>query len=41
MFTSGGGGMGRLPQIDDPIQLAIVLLVVGLLVWLGFRYFSS
>jgi hypothetical protein len=40
MFTSGGG-MGRLPQIDDPIQLVIALLVLGLLVWLGFRFFTN
>jgi hypothetical protein len=41
MFTSGGGGMGGLPQIDDPVQAVIALLVLGLVVWLGFRFFSS
>ena len=42
MFTSGGGGgMGGLPQIDDPVQLVIVLLVLGLLLWLGFRAFTN
>jgi len=41
MFSSGGGGLGRMPQIDDPIQLAIVLLVLGFLIWLGFRFFTN
>jgi hypothetical protein len=40
MFTSGGGG-GALPNIDSPIELAIVLAVLAGLVWLGFRFFDS
>ncbi len=40
MFSSGGGGFS-LPRIDDPLQLLIVLLVLGVLIWLGFRVFSD
>ncbi len=40
MFTSGGGGFG-MPNIDSPFELAIVLAVFGLLIWLGFKFFSD
>jgi hypothetical protein len=40
MFTSGGGG-GRLPNVDSPIELVIVLLVLAGIFWLGFKFFSD
>lgn len=40
MFTSGGGGFS-LPNAGDPLQLLIVLLVLGAAIWLGFRLFDN
>jgi hypothetical protein len=40
MFTSGGGG-GGLPNINSPVELAIVLVVLAGIVWLGFKFFSD
>jgi hypothetical protein len=39
MFTSGGGG--GLPNINSPTELAIVLVVLAGIVWLGFKFFSD
>ena len=39
MVSAGGGG--GLPNIDSPIELAIVLVVLAGLVWLGFKFFSD
>jgi hypothetical protein len=41
MFSAGGGGGFGLPRIDSPLELLIVLLVLGVLIWLGFRLFSN
>ena len=41
MFTSGGGGGLGLPRVDDPLEFLIVLLILGAIVWLGARFFST
>ena len=33
----GGGGFGRFPMTDSPLDLLIAALVVILLFWLAFR----
>jgi hypothetical protein len=40
MFTSGGGG-GGLPRVDGPVELLILLVVVGGILWIGYRLFSD
>jgi hypothetical protein len=37
----GGGGFGRLPMTDDPLQLLIAVLVFALLIWLAWRLITS
>ncbi len=40
MITTGGG-MGGLPQINSPQELVVLLVIVGVLIWLGYRFFSN
>jgi hypothetical protein len=39
MVSTGGGG--GLPNIDSPIEVAIVLVVLAGLVWLGYKFFGD
>lgn len=39
MVSTGGGG--GLPNVDSPIELAIVLVVLGGIVWLGIKFFGD
>ncbi len=41
MISIGGGGGGGLPRIDGPVELMILLVVVGGIVWVGYRLFSD
>ena len=41
MFSSGGGGGLSMPRVDDPLEFLIVLLILGALIWLGSRFFST
>jgi|SoiMethySBSTD1v2_1073268.scaffolds.fasta_scaffold1782060_2 hypothetical protein len=41
MFSSGGGGFGGLPRVSDPLEILILLLIMAVLVWLGFRFFGD
>lgn len=40
-MVSSGGGPGGLPNIDSPMEAAIVLVVLGVIVWLGFKFFAD
>ena len=40
MFTSGGGG-GSLPRVDNPVELLILLLIFGIIIWLVARFFNT
>ena len=40
MFTSSGGGPS-LPRLDQPMEMLVVVLIVAVLVWLGFRFFGD
>ena len=37
----GGGGFGRFPMVDEPIELLIALLIFAALLWLGYRIFTA
>jgi hypothetical protein len=41
MVSAGGGGGFGLPNVDNPIELLVVLVIFAALIWLGFRIFSS
>jgi hypothetical protein len=41
MFSSAGGGGFPLPRMDNPAEIVIVLVVLAILIWLGFRAFSD
>ena len=36
-----GGGFGRFPMADEPIELLIALLILAALLWLGYRIFTA
>jgi hypothetical protein len=40
MFRGGGGGLGRFPMTDSPLDLLIAALILVVLVWFAFRIFQ-
>jgi hypothetical protein len=40
MFSSAGGGPS-LPSMNSPFEILVVLAVLAVIVWLGFRFFSD
>ena len=40
MVSTGGGG-GGLPSFDSPFEIAIALVVLAVVVWVGFKFFSD
>ena len=37
----GGGGFGRFPMTDNPIQLLVAVLLFALLLWVIYRFLTS
>lgn len=37
----GGGGFGRLPMTDNPLQYLVAFLIIAVLVWLAYRLLNS
>jgi hypothetical protein len=40
-MVSAGGGGGGLPNVDSPIEVAIVLVVLVVVAWLAFKFFGD
>ena len=36
-----GGGAGRLPMVDSPVEFLIVLLIFAVLLWIAYRVFTA
>jgi hypothetical protein len=40
-MVSAGGGGGGLPNVDSPIEIAIVLVVLVVVAWLAFKFYGD
>jgi len=41
MFSSSGGGGFPMPRMDNPVEIIIVLVVLGVIAWVAFRAINS
>jgi len=39
MVSAGGGG--GLPSFDSPFEIGVALVVLAVIVWVGFKFFSD
>jgi hypothetical protein len=40
MFSSAGGGPS-LPNMNSPFEVLVVLAVIGVIFWVGYKFFAD